>query len=151
MGARGRKSTSELAVARRSAVIEREERMEPPSQLTSEQAREWREIVDSLPAEHLTRAMRPMLVQLCRHVSEANYLSGLIQQCRRKKSAEAFKEYGKLLTLHERESRIIASLEVRLGLARHTAQYEGRSPGRSKRKPWEFEAQASGKSGSGKA
>jgi hypothetical protein len=136
MGVRGRKSSVELAVVGPSG-IETIRRPEPPSELTEEQAIEWRATVNRLPPDWFPRETHPMLVQYCRLIVRARRLADLINQ------AEADEEfdvgaYRDLLKSEEAVTRAIASLSTRMRLnqsstMRHDAV---RKPGML-RKPWE--------------
>jgi hypothetical protein len=71
MRQRGRKSAASLSVPRGN-VVEMVPRPPPPSDLTDEQAEEWKAIVGRLPAEWFPRETWPVLVQFCRHTVPAD-------------------------------------------------------------------------------
>ena len=134
MGARGTKSAAELSVISSEGIVS-VTRPEPPAELTDEQATEWRAIVNSNAADRFPREMQPVLGAYCRHVVTLRHIAQLVSKA---ELADPFDEklYDKRLAMQERESRCIASLAVRLGIAKTTA-YEGKKP-RQVRNPWEF-------------
>lgn len=139
MGARGPASKAELAIIS-SQGISVVDRPKPPSELTLEQAGEWRSIVNAHAAERFPREQHPMLSAYCRHVIAQRRVAQLISAA---EAAEEFDsdEYDKFLKMQERESRCLASLAVRLGFAYSTA-YETKRPkkgGSARPKPWDIE------------
>jgi hypothetical protein len=88
--------------------------------LNDEQASEWREIVNSLPAEDVPRMRHAELANYCRHTITQRRLDSLIAQV---ESSEDFDldKWNKLLAMRERETRAAASLSVRLGFAFSTS------------------------------
>src|SRR5687768_10344409 len=110
MGSRGRTSTAALSVIG-STGIEVVARPKAPSELTDEQAVEWREIVNSHPADQFPRARYAMLADHCRHAVAARRIAQMVAAC---ENAESFDLdlYDRLLKMLDRESRCIASLAV---------------------------------------
>ena len=70
MGARGRKSAASLSV-----VTPFLQRPRPPAELTKEQAKEWRVIVNRLPPDWFQPEVFPLLVAYCRHVASARFVA----------------------------------------------------------------------------
>lgn len=128
MGSRGRKSSAELAVVSSAGVVQTR-RPSPPSELTDEQAEEWRAVVNVHAADWLTRDRHSMLVALCRHVVAQRHVAQLVDH---NMAAEDYDVglHDKLLKMQERESRCILSACVRLGIAQ-TTTYEKKSDRRS--------------------
>jgi phage terminase small subunit len=115
MEKRGRKSVAELSVIRAETAF----RPRPPSDLSPEQATEWKEVIARLPAGWISRENEAILTQYCRHIVAARRIAQLITH------AEGGKEftiagYDRLLKMQERESRACASLAVKLRLAPST-------------------------------
>lgn len=113
-------------------------RPEPPRDLPAEAAAEWRQIVDSLPADWFSGAQTPLLAQYCRHVAAARRVAQLIK----KELADAGGPYlstlDKLLRMQERESRAISSLATRMRLTQQsTFSHRKRKPHQSQSKPWD--------------
>ena len=77
---------------------------------------EWREVVNSLPADHFCRGMHPLLEAYCRHAVARRYIDRLIQGLDEREGARQA-DYNRLLVMQEREGRALASLAVRLGIA----------------------------------
>lgn len=138
MGSRGRTSTAALSVIG-STGIEVVARPKAPDDLTDEQAVEWREIVNSHPADQFPRARHTMLADHCRHTVMERRIAQMITAC---ENAEHFDLdlYDRLGKMLDRHSRCIASLAVRLGIAYSTAYEKRPAKGQgSSKKPWEFE------------
>src|SRR3546814_433066 len=108
MGARGRKSAAALSVIGPGGV-ETIRRPEPPSDLTDEQADEWRAVVNRLPAEWFPRETWGLLSQYCRHVIRARRLAQLLDAAEQATEFDV-KEYRDLLRSEEEQSRALASL-----------------------------------------
>lgn len=136
MGARGRKSSADLSVIGSAGVVQTK-RPSAPSDLTDEQAAEWRAIINVHPAEWLTRDRQAMLVALCRHIISQRYTAQLIDQCMASDDYDV-NMHDKLLKMQERETRTILSASVRLGIAQ-TTLYEknANKKGPQLPKPWE--------------
>lgn len=137
MGARGKKSAAELAVV---TPVTSLRRPDPPTELTDEQAQEWRAITGTMAADRLPREVHPLLGAYCRHTVALRKVAQLVQAAEESTDADGeptldLGEYDKLLKMQERESRCLASLAVRLGIASHTKD-ESTKRGRVK-PPWE--------------
>lgn len=132
MGTRGRKSSAELAVIGSTGVVQVRRPPAPP-ELTQEQADEWRAIVNASPADRFPREVHPLLSAYCRHIVALRHIGQLVSQS---ESGEQLDEkvYDKRLAMQERESRCIASIAVRLGLAK-SGVYEHKKP-QNERPPW---------------
>jgi phage terminase small subunit len=136
MGARGRKSKAELTLVRNRAEVLVLRRPEAPDDLSDEAAAEWREVVASCDADHFSRATYSILAAYCRHAVATRRIDQLI------KNMEEGDEwsvgmYDKLLVMHERESRALASLAVRLGIASVSRAAQKIGGSKSYDKPWE--------------
>ena len=118
------------------------QRPAPPSHLTAAQRREWRAIVDRLPADWFTRENHALLAQYCRHVDNANRLAKAIAKTDLATVAGA-ESFDKLTRMHEREGRAASSLATRMRLtqqSRYNAQSANtaaKNAGTAERKPWE--------------
>jgi hypothetical protein len=132
MGTRGRKSAADLSVISAGGVSTTS-RPKPPSELTTEQADEWRAIVNHLSADRFPREMHGLLSGYCRHIVALRHVGQLIDAAEQADELD-IGEYDRLLKMQERESRCIASLAVRLGIAQTTIKDTKRSV---TKKPWE--------------
>jgi predicted deacetylase len=125
----GRTSSAELAIVTGSgiSVISRPE---PMPELTSEQAIEWRQVVNRLPADWFPRETWGLLAQYCRHVVAARRVAQLVTQAEK---TEPFniESYDRLLKMQEREGRAISSLATRMRLS------QGASYDKKRKKPLE--------------
>lgn len=138
MGIRGRKSAADLAVIDNSGIVSLH-RPAPPSELTDEQADEWRSIVNRLPADWFPRETQPVLAQLCRHITRARRLDTLIRAEEGQEEVNV-KEYRDLLRSEEEQSRAIASLSTKLRITQQaTVDKRAKKPPGDAKRPWEFE------------
>jgi phage terminase small subunit len=114
MAKRGRKSAAELSVVR---VAIDGSRPPPPDGLTDGQARAWREIVESLPADWISPAQEPLLAAYCRHVSAADQLAEIINKFEPDlKQAGDLQRLNKILAMRERETKALSSIATRMRL-----------------------------------
>lgn len=122
------------------------QRAQPPDELTEEQAAEWRAVVVSKPSEWFDRAAQPLLVDYCRHVTIARRIAEQVDSFPLDQlvDEEGLSRYGKLGTMLERHSRMIASLAGKLRLSpssryshrsAHTAASRADATGASR--PWD--------------
>lgn len=139
MGSRGRRSRAEQETKDTRSALVRTERPPPPQELTGEYAREWKEIVDALPGDRLTREKEPLLVALCRHRVALRHIGQIIDKLEAQKQLDV-ERYDTALNMQIRESRIIASLSVRLGFGDSTAR--PKKDGLAGRKPWHFQPES---------
>jgi len=117
-------------------VIAHFERPRPPEELTDEQALEWVEIVNRLPADWFNRETHGLLAQYCRHLSVSRKLAKLILDL--EGSPEfTVKEYDKLLKMQDRESRAIATLATKMRIAQQSTYDKKKIKDRGTDKPWQ--------------
>jgi hypothetical protein len=131
----GRRSAAELAVVQIGTVCSRPE---PPSELTEEQAQEWRAIVDRLLPDWFTRETHPLLVQYCRHTVSSRRISQLIANLEQSDDFDV-QTYDKLLGMQERESRAMASLATKMRLTQQSTYDKKKAKGVISSRPWEDE------------
>lgn len=147
MGTRGRRSAQELetqldaGAARAAGAGGRSSdkpavRPKPPPELNSEQAAEWRAIVNQAPPERYGREAWPILAAYCSHAVARRRVAALIAQAERRKVNFDILVYDRLLKMQERESRILASLAVRLGIGQTYGSQRARSDDADA--PWKF-------------
>ena len=107
MAKRGRVSGAELTVV---VDVSRRPPPPPPSDSPS-QAETWRNTMGSVPADYISRAAYPAVVELCRHVQRGRMLEGLIADFKPEwLVAEGGTErLDRLLAMAEREGRAIAA------------------------------------------
>jgi hypothetical protein len=86
--------------------------------LTDEQAHEWRQIVDRMPADWFTREHFPLLALLCRHICRARFLAFQIDNFKPEwlKDDAGPARLEKFLAMAERETRAITALSRSLRL-----------------------------------
>ena len=146
MAKRGRKSAAELSVVR---VALEGHRPPPPDDLTAQQARTWREIVESVPGGWVSRAQEPLLAAYCRHVFAADRISTMVDNCKPDfEDRTSLQRFDKLLAMRERETKALSSLATRMRLTQQS-QMHARTAARAmsdahggpklweRRPPWE--------------
>lgn len=136
MGARGRKSSAALTIVQRAAEIMVVKRAEPPECLSDEEAAEWREVVGTFPAEHFHRAIHPLLEAYCSHAVARRRIEQLIRNLEEGDEWTPNK-YSYLREMHDRESRSLAALAVRLNIATATHVPKSSRPAPISKPLWE--------------
>lgn len=138
MGARGRKSATDLALRGAVGVVQRPD---APLDLTPEQSEVWNRVVDAMPADWFSPENHPLLSQYCRHVVDARRIAQLIdQECAR--SDLDVGEYDRLLKMQHQQSSALKALAASMRLAQQ-AKYNAQSAatadkrGKTVRRPWE--------------
>ena len=112
---RGRKSAVSLTVIGPGG-IETIRRPEPPQKLVPAAAKVWISIVSSLPADWFGGETHHLLAEYCRVIVHSDYVWGMIEELWASPDFD-MDEYERLLKIHERESRLIASLSVKLRIS----------------------------------
>lgn len=135
MGTRGRQSGAALAVT--AAPIDSVQRPDAPYELTDEETTEWWAVVNSLPADWFPRETHAMLAQYCRHVVNARRVAQLIDRAVKSPELDVA-EYGQLLKMQDRESRVITSLATKMRLSQQaTVRAEQARKPKMVKRPWE--------------
>ena len=126
MGARGRPSRASLQVVPFRTEPEAR-RPDPPADLTGDQAKVWRDIVESLPADWVSKANAPLMAGFCRHVTAARRVARLLEV---EEASDAFNlaNYGQLLAMQERETRALSTLATKMRIARSTVDDRRKPP-----------------------
>lgn len=130
-----RKSLAELSVIGRGG-IETVKRPDPPIELTREQAREWNDVINRMPAEWFPRETHSILAQYCRHVVSARRVAELIAASEQSGEFDV-SEYDKLLKMQEREGRALSSLATRMRLTQQTTYDKSKKKPLQAKKPWQ--------------
>jgi hypothetical protein len=133
MGTRGPQSGAAIAVISGSGAVA-VGRPKPPAELTDEQAQEWTAFVNSHAADKFGRDLYPLLAAYCRHAVAARHIAQLITNIEAESELDVA-EYDRALKMQERETRCLASVAVRLGVA-ITTTHERKKTG-TRRAPWE--------------
>jgi hypothetical protein len=131
---RGRKSQAELEVVTQSYEVI--PRPKPPGDLTPDQASEWRQIVNRLPADWFPSETHAVLAQYCRHAIAARRVAQLIASAEQDPDLDV-DQYDKLLKMQERESRALASLGTKMRITQQGTTTHRARKGTMVRKPWE--------------
>jgi hypothetical protein len=136
MRQRGRPSAQALVVSD-IGVLDRVERARAPHDLNDEETEVWVSIVNGEQADWFSPGNIPLLVQLCRHIIHARRIGELLEKATSDKGL-LVSDYGRLLKMQDRESRVVALLATKLRLTQQsiTTHNGNKKPG-STRKPWE--------------
>lgn len=131
MGSRGRTSQASAMTVIGPAGIEATHRPKPPDELNAEEAVEWREVVNRMPADWFGRESLPLLVQWCRHVIRSRRLGEMIRRLEDTRDTPAFAPglYLKLLRAEETQSKALTSLATKMRTSQQSS-YD-----KSKKKP----------------
>lgn len=128
MGARGRKSATELAT--KPTLIETR-RPSPPAELSEAEGAIWRDTIGTMPLGWIVKAQFPILAAYCRHVARADTLAAQVAGF----EMDWLKEDGglprldKLLAMAERETRALTACARSMRLT-HQAMILPRGAGR---------------------
>ena len=132
MGDRGRKSANELSVVK----FDPERLPRPPAHLPAEVQAEWEAIVPMLTATD--RSRWSLIESYCKHSVAQRHIGQLIQELEGNPDFDVAR-YDKLLKMQERESRAMASLAIRLGIAQSSSYERQKRNSGGARPPWQFE------------
>lgn len=137
MGSRGRKSAAALALIQggqtRPPAAAPAPRPKPPADLSPEEAKEWRAIVDSRPEGYFTREMWGLLVSVCQARVSLDYLARVKRALHRKPLVKFDAlAYNQISNLQARESRTLRGALAEL--RRHAGKDEKK--GRNDPPPW---------------
>jgi len=125
----GRRSSAELMTPR---VLELHPRVQPPPELTVEEAGLFTSIVNTEAAAWFTQANLPLLTQYCRHAVAARRVADLLKTC----DETDLDTFGKLLAQQRGESAVLAALCVKLRLAPSSARKDRGAPRLGGPAPW---------------
>ena len=131
----GRKSAAALATVQ-SSVVSAIKRPVNPSDLTDEQALEWRAIVSRMPADWFPRETHGLLAQYCRHVVASRRVAQLVTVLEAGDEI-SITEYDQLLKMQEREGRAMSSLATRMRISQHAQYNHKKKTGTVLDQPWE--------------
>jgi hypothetical protein len=116
---------------------------EPPAELTSEQADDWRVFTAQMPSHWFYGAGGALLVQLCRHVSYSRVVGEWLTEAAREtpQEGEGLDRLNKLSQMHEREGRAVVALMRALRLTPRSRYDQSRAhtahQNAPQKKPWE--------------
>ena len=133
----GRKSVASLSVLKPGGISAKK-RPAPPGELTTDQANEWRAVVNRMPADWFGRESHAMLIQYCRHVVSARRVAQLIESLISGSTPDEWlQDYDRLLKMQEREGRALSLLATRMRMTQQSRINHKRRVGASIKKPWE--------------
>ena len=134
MGNRGRVSGAALSIVPSVVSLPRPK---PPTELSPEQAEEWRAVVDRMPAEWFPRETYGLLAQFCRHVVSGRRVAQLIDAMDQGGEDFDLMRYDQLLKMQEREGRALSSLATRMRISQHSQYDKKKAKGSTVKKPWD--------------
>lgn len=88
-----------------------------PKAFSKEEAAEWNDIVVTYPPDRFPRGTWPMLKPYCTHAVQEQIIAEKIRLLL-KDPEYSLRDYDLLLRMYDRETKAVASLGVRLGIAR---------------------------------
>lgn len=135
MRSRGRRSAAELSVVPQIT----QELPDPPGELTSDEAKEWRAIVERMPPGWFNRENYPLLVQYCRSIIRARTVAKMANKLQKSPDTEEVRsEYLRLVDKEQRLNTNIASLATKMRLSQQSS-YDKTKVRRAaaQRKPWD--------------
>lgn len=94
-------------------------RPEPPSHLTSDHKRIWRQVVNALPADWFGPETYPLLIQYCRHTVRAEKLAILIDWQENNEIPDP-RLYTKLVGQELLQSQVLTTLATKMRLAQQS-------------------------------
>lgn len=114
-------------------------RMQPPGDLTSEQASVWREVVDAKPVDWFSEDSAPLLSEYCRAAVMCKTLAVMVEAAI---AGGEVKELSDVLRLRDMEAKRLTSIATKLRLtqqSRYTPQAAATATKRAAggKKPWE--------------
>lgn len=114
-------------------------RLQPPDDLTPEQARIWQDVVDAKPVDWFSEDTAPLLTEYCRAAAMCQTLAIMVEAAI---AGGEVKELGDVLRLRDMESRRLTSIGTKLRLtnqSRYTPQASATAAKRvaGGKKPWE--------------
>ena len=129
----GRRSAASLEVAKHAAVTEIK-RPEPLQSLTSEEAAEWKLLVNDLPADWFRDSNISLLENYVRCVVHCRRLAEMINQLL---GSDGFSvaEYDRLLKMQETQHRALLSFATKMRLTQQATYDKERSKKRPLSKP----------------
>ena len=137
MAPRGRPGVHALTVIGPSG-LETVKRPDPPGDLTKDQATEWRDIVNRLPADWFPRETHPMLAQLCRHICVARFIARQIDAMQEGKIEFDLRAFDKLVGMQGVETQRITSISTKLRISQQATVKDAKAAKPSAaRPPWQ--------------
>lgn len=136
MAKRGPKSSAGLAVVS-SVGINAIVRPDPFPDLTTDQANEWVDVVNRLPADWFPRETHAVLAQYCRHVVSGRRVGEIIESHIAGKvlTSDWIETLDRLLKMQEREGRAMSSLATRMRITQQATTSNGKTKGSIKAPP----------------
>jgi hypothetical protein len=142
MAKRGRVSMESLMISDHGLAAERA-RPDAPYDLDDEEAAVWRDVVDSMPADHFIPANYHILTLYCRHVVEDKRLAQITKDYRKKRKDFNYKIYAELQKAALSQTLMIQRLSRSMRLTQQSNfNQKRRLPGPTidddKEYPWNF-------------
>lgn len=149
-GRKGKAATDLATISAATTMVDAETRPDAPYDLSDEQADIWRAVVATMPATWFNASTYPLLVQYCRHITNARRLAQLIdavlsgEQVPGADAADGddavlnLKGYAALLRAQKNESTAIALLATKMRLAQQsTIERDAKKAKVGMKRPWQ--------------
>jgi len=125
----------------------------PPGMLNDFEAATWAQIVGSQPADWFDKATEPLLIQYCRHVSNAAVVNERMAKLKKSKLAtvKALSMFDKLTKMLDRETRAMLSCARSMRITQQSINPDRAQTAKRKHtesagaQPWEFSKPTRGK------
>ena len=123
----------------------KDRRPRPPSDLNPSQAQVWINIVSNEPSDYFTTAAtQSLLKEMVRHITSSHFLAQQIEAIEESGilNPDHFKDYQKLLSLRDKETRAIADKATKLRVT-NQSRYTTKAAGTASRNTvktslWDF-------------
>ena len=117
------------------------QRPNPPPGLTTEEAIEWRAIVDRMPAGWFLRETLPMLEQYCHHIIVAREIAFAINELRVSGQGKT-DACHKLIGMQAEQTKMLVSLATKMRLTQQSTYEKRKKKPIELKKPWEEQEEA---------
>jgi phage terminase small subunit len=94
----------------------RDGRPEPPAELSADEAKEWRRLMECMPRDWLRPELFSTLIAYCRHVEQGNFLARAMRDADALDSREVIDRYIPLARAHGRATLAMLRCGRKLGL-----------------------------------
>ena len=105
-------------------------RPDPPAELTEEQAKEWREVVDALPANWFPRETHVLLINLCRLTCRQRLLDSTINEMEKDPEVRKTQAYRDMIKEDREILRMIGQICSKMRLTQSGTQSQHNTKGR---------------------
>jgi len=105
-------------------------RPDPPAELTEEQAKEWREVVDALPANWFPRETHVLLINLCRLTCRQRLLDSTINEMEKDPEVRKTQAYRDMIKEDREILKMIGQVSSKMRLTQLSTHSQHDTKGR---------------------